>query len=249
MRRQSPTVLRRASVVGSLALLLAVPAAAQTGQVQRSVNIVLLGAILSEKVHIDYVLYGPFGASGNFITPKPGLTSYQISSYVDGKAAGEVKGFIWAAGCKMVTFEDLLVDSADVQETFSCSPLGTVHLAGQIRSAPPGKKPVEIRVDYMASWACDFFGFVDCMVPQIEVGVVRPDAHGSFEIELPDFAADAIASKSKSGTELQLVLREVEGNLVADLEPEQEALRTPGGRLKIVSSYPQNLVFSTRKAN
>jgi hypothetical protein len=243
-------VLRRATVVGALALLLAGPAAAQTGQVQRSVNIVLLGGILSEKVHIDYVLYGPFGASGNFIPPKPGLTSYQISSYVDGKGAGEVKGFIWAAGCKMVTFEDLLVDSADVQESFSCSPLRTANLVGRIQNAPLSKKPVEVRVDYLAAWACHFFGLVDCMVPQIEVGIVKPDADGTFEIDLPDFGADPIASASEGGANFQLVLREVQTwNLIAYLEPEIESLRSPGRSLKIVSSYPQNLVFAARKIN
>jgi hypothetical protein len=230
--------------------MLAAVAVAQTGQVQRSVNIVLLGGILSEKVHIDYVLYGLFGTSGNLITPKPGLTSYQISSYVDGRAAGEVKGFIWAAGCKMVKFEDLLVDSADVQESFSCSPLGTVNLVGRIHNAPLNKKPVEIRVDYQAEWACHFFGLVDCMVPQIQVGTVKLDADGTFEINLPDFGADPIASASEGGADFQLFLREVRTwNMIAYLDPEIETLRTPGRSLKIASSYPQNLGFAARRIN
>jgi hypothetical protein len=245
-----PSVLRRAIVVGALALLLAAPAAAQTGRVQRSVNIALLGGILSEKVRIDYVLYGPFGASGNFITPRPGLTSYQIPSYLDGKAAGEVKGFIWAAGCKIMKFEDLLVNSADVQESFSCSPLRTVNLVGRIRNARLSKKPVEVRVDYLAEWACNFFGLGDCMVPQIEVGIVKPDADGSFAIDLPDFGADPIASASQGRAEFQLVLREAQTwNPIAYLVPEVETLQTSGRSLKIVSSYPQNLVFAARKIN
>ena len=249
MGLQFSGVVRRSTIAVAIALLLAASAAAQGDKEQRWVNIVLLGGVPSEKVHINYVLYGPFGASGNFTRAKPGLPSYQISTYIDGKAAGQIKGFIWASGCKMVTFEDLLVDSADVQEFFSCSPLGTVNLAGRIRNTPHGKKPVEVRVDYFAPWACRFFGLMDCAVPQIEVGIVKPDTDGTFEIELPDFAADPIASSSEGGAELQLVLHEVEGNLVAFLEPETETLRTTGRRLKIIPSYPQNLVFSARKIN
>ena len=85
------------------------------------------------------------------------------------------------------------------------------------------------------------------MVPQIEVGRVKPDADGTFEIDLPDFAADSVASGSEGGAELQFVLREVKGNTVAFLAPETETLRTITRGLKIVPSYPQDLVFSTRK--
>jgi len=100
----------------------------------------------------------------------------------------------------------------------------------------------------MASWACRFFGLADCMVPQIELGTVRPNAEGAFEIELPDLSSDPVSFASEGGAQLQLVLREVKTwNLVAFLEPETADLRTPGGALKIIPSYPQNLSFSVRK--
>jgi hypothetical protein len=177
--------------------------------------------------------------------PKPYSLSYQIPTYVDGKAAGQIKGFIWASGCRMATFDAPLLNRSDVQEYFSCSPLGTITLYGRIPVDDlQGKKPMEVRFDYMASWACRFFGLADCMVPQIELGTVKPDADGAFEIELPDFSADPICS------ELQVVLREIETwNLAAFLEPETETLRTPGNALKIVPSYPHNLLFSARKIN
>jgi hypothetical protein len=106
---------------------------------------------------------------------------------------------------------------------------------------------VEVRVDYLAPWVCGFFGFMDCMVPQFEIGIAVPDADGSFEIALPDFAADPIASGPAGGAEFQFVLREVKGNVVAFLAPETETLRTLGRGLKIGPSYSQNLVFSARK--
>jgi hypothetical protein len=246
---QFSIVVRRSTITAVLALLLASCATAQTHQEDRWLDIVFLGGVPSETVHIDYVLYGPFGAYGNLMTPKPDTPVYRISTYVDGKPADQIKGFIWAPGCRMMKFDDLLVGSPDVQEFFSCSPLGTVNLVGRIRGAPLSKKLVEVRVDYLAPWACGFFGFMDCMVPQIEVGIVKPDADGTFEIELPDVAADPIASGPEGGAEFRLVLREVEGNRVTFLTPETETLRTLDRGLKIAPSYPQGLVFSTRKVD
>jgi hypothetical protein len=250
VRLQFSIVVYRVIITAALALLMASNAAAQSGQESRWMNIMLLGAVPSEKVHIDYVLEGPFGGSGNFMRPKPDTPVYRISTYVGGKPADQIKGFIWAPGCRMMKFDDLLVGSADVQEYFSCSPLGTVKLVGRIHGAPLSKKPMEVRVDYLAHWACGFFGFMDCMVPEIEVGIATPDADGTFEIELPDFAADPIASGPEGGAEFQLVLREVKPwNLVAFLAPETETLQTLDHGLKIVPSYPQDLVFSTRKVD
>ena len=187
----------------------------------------LLGGVPSEQVHIAYYLYGPFGADGSLVTPKPESPSYQIATSVDGKAASQIRGFIWASGCKIATFNVTLSDPADVQEYFSCSPLGTVTLVGRIRTAAlRRKKLMEVRFDYMASWACRFFGLGDCMIPQIELGTVKPDADGAFEIELPDFSADPIGCGSEGGAEPQFVLREVKGNLVAFLEPERRRCGT-----------------------
>lgn len=247
MELQSSTV-RRSTIAAALTLLLIAGAAAQTSQESRQVNVVLLGGVPSENVHITYYLYGSFGAYGNFITPRSDSPSYKIPTYVNGKLAGQVKGFIWAPGCRMATFAEPLLDRADVQEYFSCSPLGTVTLVGRIRSSDlPRKRPTEVRFDYIASWACRFFGLGDCAVPQIELGTVSPDADGAFKIELPDFSADPISSDSEGGAQLQVILREVKTwNLVAWLGPETETLRASGGAFKIAPSYPQNLLFSAR---
>lgn len=249
MGLETSIVVRRITIAAGLALLIAAAATAQANQESLTVNVVLLGGVPSEQVHITYYRYGPFGAYGGVSTPKPHSLSYQIPTHVDGKAAGQIKGFIWASGCRMSMFDAPLLDRSDVQEYFSCDPLGTVTLYGRIRvNDLPRKKPMEVRFDYIASWACHFFGLADCMVPQIELGTVKPDVDGAFGIELPDFSADPISSDSEGGAEFQLVLREVMAwNLAALLEPEMETLRTPGNALKIVPSYPHNLFFSARK--
>ena len=243
---RSSTVTRPSAIAMALALLFIVGAAAQAGPESRPFIIVLPGGIPSEKVTINYVLYGSFGAQGGFTTPKADSPSYQIPTSVNGKAADHLKAVVWAPGCKMATFDAPLRDSGNVQEYFSCNPLGTITLDGRLDKALLRTKPAEVRVDYLASWECTFFGFSDCMVPQFELGTVRPDADGAFEIELPDFSSDPIASR---GAQLQLVLREVKTwNAIAFLEPQTESLREIGS-LRILSSYPHNLLFSARKTN
>jgi len=89
-----------------------------------------------------------------------------------------------------------------------CSPVPTVTLEGKISPASLlGDKNANVSVNYMAGWACGFFGLADCMVPQISLGTAKPDAEGIFKIELPDLSADSNLSGSNDGTELQLILR------------------------------------------
>jgi hypothetical protein len=209
-----------------------------------TVRITLMPDVPYEKVFGYYVLYGPFGAHGGFFQ-KSGSRTLQIPVVVEGKPASQIKMFIGAPGCKMATFDIPNLNLLDTQKSFSCSPAPAVTLAGQI--SPAGllrNKNATVSVDYMAGWACRFFGFADCVVPQISFGTVKPDGEGIFKIELPDFSADSVASESNDGTELQLIIRDARTyNILAFLEPESETLRTASGALRISMSYPQNVVF------
>lgn len=173
----------------------------------------------------------------------------QIPVVVEGKSASQIKMFIGAPGCRIATFDIPIVNLLDTQESFSCVPTPTITLVGQIGSASLLRNnEVTVSVDYMAGWACGFFGFADCMVPQISLGTAKPDTEGVFKIELPDFSLDSRLSDSKDGTELQLILRNNRTyNIVAFLRPESDALRTASGNLKISAFYPQNVVFVARR--
>jgi hypothetical protein len=168
---------------------------------------------------------------------------------VDGKPVSQIKMFIGAPGCRMATFDIPVLDLSHTQESFSCRPVPTVILEGRISPASLlHSKNEEVSVDYMAGWACGFFGFMDCMVPRISFGTAKPDAGGVFKIELPDFSADSNHADSNDGTELQFILRDARtSNILAFLEPESETLRTASGNLRISSLYPQNLGFVVRR--
>lgn len=212
------------------------------------VSITLMPDVPYEKVFGYYVVYGPFGAQGGFVR-KPGSRTIQIADVVEGKPASQIKMFLGAPGCKMATFDIPILNLLDTQESFSCSPAPTVTLVGQVSPASLLRDQAAIvSVDYIAGWACRFFGFADCMVPQVSFGTVNLDAEGIFTIELPDFSLDSNASDSEGGTGVQLILRDAKThNILAFLEPELEALRTTSGDLRISSLYPQSLVFVVRR--
>jgi hypothetical protein len=240
-------LVRRARVLFFSFLIFAVGGVV-LAEAQSPKVIILLPDVPYEKVFGQYVLYGPFGAHGGLLE-KPGSRTLQIPAVVEGKPASQIKMFIGAPGCKMATFDIPIQELSDTQESFSCIPAPTVILAGQISAASLLRdKDVTVSVDYMAGWACRFFGFADCMVPQISFGQAKPDAEGIFRIELPDFRSDSIAPDSDDGTELQLIVRDAKTyNIVAFIEPEREGFSTASGNLRISSFYPQGLGFVARR--
>jgi hypothetical protein len=230
------------------ALILAVGGFVRAEAQLPRVIITLMPDVPYERVFGHYVLYGPFGAQGGFVR-KPSSRAIQIPIVVEGKPASQIKMFIGAPGCKTATFDIAILNLLDTQESFSCNPAPTVTLVGQIRPASLLRnKDATVSVDYMAGWACGFFGFGDCMVPQISLGTVKPDTDGIFKIDLPDFSADPIGSDADSGTGLQFILRDAKTyNILAFLDPESETLRNPSGALRISMFYPQNAVFVARR--
>jgi hypothetical protein len=240
--------IRRVRGLAFFSLILLVGSLARAEAQLPNTRITLMPDVPYDNVFGHYVLYGPFGARGGFIQ-KPGSRTIQIPIVVEGKPASQIKMFIGAPGCKMSTFDIPILSLLDTQESFSCSPAPTVTLVGQISPASMlSNKDATVSVDYMAGWACRFFGFAECMVPQISFGTAKPDAEGIFKIELPDFSADSNASDSDDGTDLQVILRDAKThNILALLEPESGALRTASGNVRISTFYPQNMVFVARR--
>jgi len=233
-----------------LATLLAVAtAAAQAPGATPVFKLFLPASVASEQVDVDYALYGDFGAYSNFSKAKPDSQFVGIPLAVQGTIAQEIKMIAWAPGCKVATF-DVKIEGLDLQESYFCNPLPFVLLAGQV------DKPVllrqqglaEVRIEYLAAWACEFFGFADCMVPQFSIGTAKLDPTGHFETNLPDFESDPDCKRSSVFGGFQFAVRESD-TWDRDLVPQLEHLRTLEGELKPASAYPNPTMFVVRKPN
>jgi hypothetical protein len=224
-----------------------IPAIAQSAKPPSAIRIHVPSWIPPEQIKVQFALYGPFGAEGGDPVREPNAT-FAIPTQVKGQAAKSAKVVVWAPGCRIEKFELLLTRTADLQRFFLCDPLPNTKLVGFVQ--PPSlleKKPSEVSFRYLANWECRFFGFMDCSVPQIELGVAQPDATGRFEIDLPDFSDDPNTIEFLDGGELQIILREIgTSNHLVDLEPQSRRLRTTAGGLRIAPSYPDELVFSPK---
>ena len=123
-----------------------------------------------------------------------------------------------------------------------CRPLRSLTLSGQIvpEDALAGKAAT-VEASYLTFWAHEFFGIADGMVPAFRVATAAPNGDGTFQLSLPDFAEDAVATRWKLKGEWQFLLREVgTGNILANLKPTEP----DGIGLAVRSSYPRAVTFT-----
>jgi hypothetical protein len=91
----------------------------------------------------------------------------------------------------------------------------------------------------------NFFGILDGAVAELPLTTVRPDPNGFFEVEIPDFAANASPSSSDPPAALHLLLRDSKtwNHIAHGLEPEATEFRTETHELRIQSTYPPYMRF------
>jgi hypothetical protein len=232
-----------------VAFLIVSSANAQSPPQTPVLRLFLPGNIPSDKIEVDYALYGTFGAHSRYGRAKPDSAFVEIPLVVEGSTANEVKVLAWAPGCRVEEF-DIKVGGLDLHDSYSCDQLPFVLLAGQVDQsvALRQRRTAEVRVDYLAGWGCSFFGFSDCMVPQFSIGTAKIDPTGRFEISLPDFSSDP-AYKALSATDgFEIVLRQVNTEDIS-LRPRSKLLRTLDGSLKAASVYPNPVLFVANKSN
>lgn len=200
----------------------------ESEQLSPSVKIVFAGGVPYNKVWVGYGLFGPSGGRRSFNVPKPsGSSSYEIEAVVHGNTVNRFKALVWAPGCKMKEF-DVSVGTSNVELPFACEALKTVTLVGRVQQVDLGGKLGTISVAYDTAGPCLFLStctngcFFDCVgptIPKIATGQLKLD--GTFEIELPDFSADQIASGFRDAGFDFLV----HGTRWTHLEPKSRATR------------------------
>lgn len=203
------------------------------------VRMVFPKGIHSERVYVRYGLREPGGYYSQHVRRLPaGVPFFEIPVQTD-----RFKALVWVSGCKLREF-DAPVEKADVELAFTCDPEKTVTLHGRVKHVN-SIGPMTLSVDYMGMIAC-FWKVADdptrsysgsCSgldISQVATADVAPD--GSFEIELPDFNNDPIASHAAH--ELDFWLQGIK-----EVPPFMVPEKTPRNTFKFASSYPDEVTF------
>ena len=219
------------------ALLLTAAMLAQDSPTPK-VRMLLPEGISSEKVYVRYGLRQPGGGYSHHVAKPPsGVSSLEISVPTD-----RFKALVWAPGCKLKEF-DVPVEKVEIELSFVCESLKTVTLHGRVKHVD-SIGPMRLSVDYEGMISCFWVvedpkrGYAgSCSgldISGVATADVAPD--GSFEIELPDFGNDPIASNSSHRFEFWLRgIKQVPPLLMPQSSPQKG--------FEFAASYPDEVVF------
>jgi hypothetical protein len=198
----------------------------------------------SEKAWVTYGLHDPaknnwdvnYGAS-----MQAGHTSFEIQAETD-----RIKALGWAPGCEVKQF-DVAVEKPDVQLQFICDPLKTVLFHGRVEGIDVGNA-ARISVAYQSIEI--LFWFYEGKerwagsspapgIREIANAAIAPD--GTFNLELPDFSADPIAS-DYSTAELEFRISGLKDHYI--LRPRSaKGIETRAISIGVARSYPAEVTF------
>jgi hypothetical protein len=206
------------------------------------IEIKLSPGISSEHVFIRYLLTGD--DFGDWVQPRPGVSSYFISTTHSGRQATRIKALLYAPGCAIQTL-DFPVSASTC--SFICQPLPNISISGTLTSIDRlYHRNLKIQARYVARWAASFFDLdphIITAVPVGEAASVSPDGH--FHLSLPDFSQDPLAGSPQLAGELQIwAIDKPSNQIVAELIlTRPDSLKTRMAGLKIQSDYPPELIF------
>jgi hypothetical protein len=230
-----------------------------SGQVRQSsaiptkyVEIKFPRGVDSERVFIRYLLAGD--DFGSWLQPRPGVSSYFVSTNHEGHQGTRIKAVLYAPGCAIQTL-DLLVLGSNQQYSFICRPLPNVWIAGAIEHSDRlYRHEVKLQAKYVARWAQSFLGLGEDIVTSIPVGdVAYPSADGRFRLSVPDLSQDPLAAGPGQAGELQIWARDKNTEkIIAQLIPAPagpQVVKARMGGLKIQRGYDSEIVFAPCAVN
>jgi hypothetical protein len=186
--------------------------------------------------------FDPVNGQGHVVEPKSYPDHYyEVITHEDRSRVNHFKALAWTKGCQMMAF-DAAIETDDIELPFTCIPLKNITLTGHVKGVDFGGKPSRLTVWYHAlQWGylnvCETLCAISSPGIQIlSLAAAEVKSDGSFKIDLPDFAADPIASGDSSA---EFELMDYKTNLVS--EPEIWKAGLYG--LRIAAAYPNDLTF------
>jgi hypothetical protein len=250
------SVPRHVAMAIAILFLASLPARAQTPDDIRvpkqsthgpAVTVALPANVRSESIQISYQLDG----YGSFLRPVVGVRAYRIFTTVNGRLPESVKIVVFTTACEPEQFEVPLSKSGNARVEFTCKPAASTLLVGRIDSPQPAcHDGATVRVFYLANWADEFFGVLDGIVPQFDIGKVACSADGTFRISLPAFAADVTGREDPSTVPraaFELALSDTRNGkpVTLSLVPKDPEFKVIFNALRVRAQYPQDLRFVT----
>ena len=152
-------------------------------------------------MHVYYSQYGGFGAYGGFTDPTQ-ASGRELFLPIDrdGRRATSLRAVVYTNGCELATFALDSLPPGLNRVRFECRKLRTIHLRGKAIGYP---RPwdLTVRLRYLAFWSHSFFGISDGPILSFPIAEVAPDQDGRFDVDLPDFANDAVTKSYKGQAE------------------------------------------------
>jgi hypothetical protein len=164
-----------------------------------------------EKVFIRYRLDND--DLGGWVQPRSGVSSYWISTMLQGRPATRIRALLYAPGCAIQTLDLPLSGSNNQKYWLTCRPLPNISIAGVLtRKELLAGREFNLEARYVAR------AFDPQLITTVPIGDdVSVSTDGRFKLEIPDFSQDSPA-------EIQIWAREkASGKLIAQLLP---AVRT-----------------------
>jgi hypothetical protein len=184
-----------------------------------------------------------------WVQPRPGVSSYFISTTYEGRPVTRIKALLYAQGCAIQTLDLPVSGSNNLEYSFICQPLSSVWIAGAVtRMDRFYGREVKVQAKYVARWAQAFLELDD--VTTIPIGDIDLSREGHFRLSVPDFSQDPLAGVPDQG-ELQIWARDkTTERMVAQLIPAAPGvMKTRMGGVKILSEYPSEIGFAPCVAN
>jgi hypothetical protein len=204
--------------------------------------ITLPESVRSENVFIRYILAGE--ELGGWVQPRPGVSSYVISTTREGQSATQIKAVLYAPGCAIQTLDLPLSNTNNPRYPFVCFSLANVRIGGKlIQTTRFSGREVKLQAEYIARWAGEFLGLPAGIPLTIPVGdVAYPSAGNSFQLSVPDLSRDPLAGSG----EIQILAKDIgTGENINQLVPAgEQTFKTRMGGLKIQRAYPAEIIFA-----
>ena len=211
--------------ISRLIILLAVMAVStlgQRGSVGKPYILTLLPDCDPASLSIKYYITGSFGGARSFVRTEAKKWEYEIPTISeDGKPARTLKVIVKGPKYKTLTFDFPSINENGGSIEAKLEKQTYVEFRGKISSSESITDDwMQLTVDHIATWECEFFGVADCLLGPDFVASFNIDRDGSFKAMLPDFANDPALSTFRNKGYFQFDIRDRKtGNRVYDLKP------------------------------